>query len=81
MMKVVKDPVINSAPIMNSHDAVSVKNTSNNQLADDIPADVRQAIIATLEAEGQAFVVQAEEMQDRGLQVVDVDFVAGDGEA
>ena len=46
-----------------------------------LPCNVGQAVVAALEAEGQAFVVEAEQVQDRGLQVVDVDLVLGDREA
>ena len=35
--------------------------------------DVGQAEVAAAEAEGQAFVVDAQAVQDRGVQVVDVD--------
>ena len=36
---------------------------------------IGQAVVAALEAERQAFVVEAEQVHDRGLQIVDVDFV------
>ena len=39
---------------------------------------VGQAEVAALESEGEPFVVDAEQVQDRGLEVVDVDRVAGD---
>ena len=39
------------------------------------PADVGQAEVAALEAVGQLRVVEAEEVEDRGLEVVDVDAV------
>ena len=42
---------------------------------------VGQAVVAALEAVGQLRVVEAEQVQDRGLQVVDVDLVLGDAEA
>ena len=42
---------------------------------------VGQAEVAALEAVGQLLVVQAEQVQDRRLQVVDVDAVLGDVEA
>ena len=40
-----------------------------------MPCDVGQAEVAALEAEGELQVVEAEQVQDRGLQVVDVDAV------
>ena len=39
---------------------------------------VGQAVVAALEAEGQAFVIEAKAMQQRGVQVMDVDRIAGD---
>ena len=36
---------------------------------------IRQSIIAAAEAIGQFFVVDAHQVQDGGVQVVDVDFV------
>ena len=42
---------------------------------------VSEPIVAALETIGEAFVVEAEEMHDRGLQVVDVDLVLHAGEA
>ena len=43
--------------------------------------DVGQAEVAALEAEGEPLVVEAEQVQDRGLQVVDVDLVLDGAEA
>ncbi len=40
--------------------------------------DVGQAEVAALEPVGQLRVVDAEQVQDRGLEVVDVDRVLGD---
>src|SRR5207253_1390871 len=45
------------------------------------PMDVRQPEVASGVAEGQALVVEAEEVQDGGLQVMDVDRVIDDVEA
>ena len=45
------------------------------------PADVGQPEVAALEAEGQLGVVEAEQVQDRRLQVVDVDAVLDRREA
>ena len=42
---------------------------------------VREAEVAALVAEGEAFVVEAEEVQDGGVEVVGVDGVFGDVEA
>ena len=43
-----------------------------------IPADVRQPEMAALELVGQLLVVDAQAVQDRGVQVVDVDRVVDD---
>jgi hypothetical protein len=51
---------------------------SGDPRPDDLTPDVGQAEIAALEAVGQAQVVQAEQVQHRGVKVVDVDGVAGD---
>ena len=42
---------------------------------DDVAADVGQAVVAALEAERQLEMVQTQQMQQCGLQVVDVDDV------
>ena len=43
--------------------------------------DVGEAEVAALEAEGQLLVVEAEQVQDRGVEVVDVDAVFDGAEA
>ena len=43
--------------------------------------DVGQAEVAAGEAVGERLVVEAEQVQDRGLEIVDVDRVLGDVEA
>ena len=43
--------------------------------------DVGEAELAALVAEGEAFVIDAEEVEDGGVEVVDVDGVFGDGVA
>ena len=43
--------------------------------ADDLAGDVGQAEVAAAVAEGQALVVEAEEVEDRGVEVVHVDLV------
>src|SRR5689334_13499171 len=48
-------------------------NASRQELRHDLAADVGQAEIAALETVGQLRVIEAEEVQDRGVQVVDVD--------
>jgi len=45
---------------------------------DQVAVDVRQPMVAALIAEGQAAVVDAEQMQHRRVQVVDVDAILGD---
>jgi len=42
------------------------------QLRDEFTVNVREAEVAALEAEGELFVVQAGQVQNRGVQVVDV---------
>lgn len=37
--------------------------------------DVGESIVAALEFEGELFVVDTEKVEDRSLEVVDVDFV------
>src|SRR5688572_659965 len=49
----------------------------SNQLADHFPAHVRQAEIAPLKTVDQFLVVKPEEVQQRGMQVVNVDLVPG----
>ncbi len=51
---------------------------SGQNWADDRAGDVGQAVVAALVLERQPRVVDAQAMQDRGVQVVDVDRVAGD---
>src|SRR5262249_50248855 len=60
---------------------VSLRFALGQQLPDYLSAHVGQAIVAALEAVRQAFVVEAEQVQDRGLEVVDVDRVASDAKA
>ena len=38
-----------------------------------IAADVGEALVAALEEEGQLAMVEAQQLEDRGVQVVDVD--------
>ena len=47
-------------------------------LTDDVAVDVSQAVVAALVFEGEAGVVDAEEVEDRGVEIVDVDGVGGD---
>ncbi len=46
-----------------------------------LPVDVGEAEVAALGTEGELLVVESEQMQEGGLQIVDMDFVVGDGEA
>ena len=46
-----------------------------------VSVHIGQPIVAALEAEGKSFVIEAQQVQDRGLQIVDVDFVFHDAEA
>lgn len=45
---------------------------------DDISVDVGQTVLATFEFERQLLVINAQATQDRGIQVVNVDWVTGD---
>ena len=54
---------------------------SRQQPLDDLAVHVGQAEVAALEAVGQLGVVEAQQVQDRGVQVVDVDLVLDDVEA
>src|SRR5262249_50964623 len=54
---------------------------SSQDLFHHMSMHVRQPIIPPLEPERQFLVVEAEQVQDRRLQVVNVDLVAGHGEA
>jgi hypothetical protein len=67
-----------------AHDA-RAPSRSRLRLCENLPhniaVDVRQPVIAPLEAIDEPGVVEAELMEDGGLEVVDVNLVAGDGEA
>ena len=45
---------------------------STDQALDDVPVHVGQPEVAALEAVGQPRVVEAHQVQDRGLEIVDV---------
>ena len=51
---------------------------SRQHVLDHIAMHVGQAEIATLEAIGQLLVIDAQAVQDRGVQVVNVDRLVGD---
>src|SRR6185295_5335208 len=44
-----------------------------------VPEYIRQAVIAPAKAIRQSRVIDAEQMQDRGVEIVDVDFVFRNG--
>ena len=48
---------------------------------DDLPVDVGEAVVTALKFIGQLLVIEAEEVEDGGLEVVDVDAVFDDVEA
>ena len=48
---------------------------SRQDVGDDLAVHIGEAEVAAAEAEGQAFMIQSHEVQDRGVQVMDVDFV------
>ena len=54
---------------------------SGEEVADDAAADVGEAEVAAGVAVGEAFVIEAEEVEDGGVEVVDVDGVHGGAEA
>jgi hypothetical protein len=49
-----------------------VREELRDQLPDDVAVNVRQPEVATLRAEREFLVVEAEEGKDRGVQVVDM---------
>ena len=51
---------------------------SGQDRLDDLAVNVGQAEVAALEAVGQPCVIDAQEMQDRGVEVVDLDRVLDD---
>src|SRR5437016_408032 len=53
---------------------------SREKLTHHRPMNVGEAIVAALEAVDQFGVIKTEQVEDRRLQVVDVDLVPGDGE-
>src|SRR5262249_57149621 len=48
---------------------------SRHDLFNDLAVDVGEAVVAALEAEGEALVVYAEQMQHRRVQIVDVNAI------
>jgi hypothetical protein len=50
---------------------------SGEEFGDDFAVDVGEAEVAALEAVGEAGVIEAEEMEEGGVEVVDADGVAG----
>ena len=55
--------------------------TSGQDAVDDVAVDVGEAVIAALVVEREPFVVEAETVEDGGLEVVDVDRVFSDVES
>src|SRR5207245_1506446 len=51
------------------------KDTLRQNWFDDAPEDIRQSVIPPTVAVGQPLVIQAHQVQNRGVQVVDMDFV------
>ena len=52
-----------------------------NQILHDMPVHIGEAVVAALEAVGQVFVIEAELVEDRCLEVVDMNALVGDAEA
>ena len=48
---------------------------SGEQFLNDVPVHVGQPEVAALEAVGQPLVVEAQQVQERGVQIVDVDAI------
>src|SRR3954469_25605395 len=46
---------------------------SNKQLADDVPVDVGQPAVGAVMPKRQPFVINSQQVQDGGVQVVDLD--------
>src|SRR5262249_51909476 len=57
------------------------KPVSSEELADHPSVNIRQSKIATRVAVCQAFVVEAEKVEERGVEVVNMDLVLDGGEA
>ena len=61
--------------------ATRFENGSGQGFADDISRHVGQPLIPTIVAESQALVIEAEQMKDRRVDVVDVRLVLGGAQA
>ncbi len=68
-------------PTRNSEVVLGRLLASREQLLDHPPLDVSEPEVPALESIRQTLVVQAEEVENRGLEVVDVDAVLDGGEA
>ena len=66
-------PHPNPLPRSTSGEGTRAPGRSGEQVLHHMPVDVGQAEIAAGVAVGEPFVVEAEQVQDRGVQVVDVD--------
>ncbi len=64
--------------MFNNRPEAEIRGCSGDQLRDDLAGDVGQAEVAPLEAVGEPRVVDAEQVEDRGVEVVDVDRVLDD---
>jgi hypothetical protein len=54
---------------------------SAQNFLDELAMDIREPIVAALESIRQALMVNAEQMEHRGVQIVDMDEPFGHGEA
>lgn len=52
---------------------------SGDEFAHYIPCDVGQTVVPPAVVTGQLFVIHAHEMENRGVEVVDVNFIGGHG--
>lgn len=66
------------APILTAREAQDNRLTLSQNTLHDVPMHIGQAEVAALKAVGQTRVIQAAQVQDRGLQIVDVDRIASD---
>jgi len=53
---------------------------SGEDFFDDVAVDVGEAVVAAGVVEGEAFVIEAHEVEDGGVEVVDVDAIGGDAD-
>ena len=55
--------------------------TSGQNRLDHLAGDIGETVVAALEAVGEALVIDAQQVQERGMEIVHMDGVLGDAEA